>query len=367
MQWSGQQEQAIKAVQEWLKDDSNKLFYLAGYAGTGKTTLAKEIASGVSRVLYGAFTGKAASVMRRKGCARASTIHSMIYAIEDDTVEQPQFVLNRESEVRDAKLVIIDECSMIDEVMSKDLMSFGTKILVIGDPAQLPPISGAGFFTGGEPNIMLTEIHRQAQDNPIINMSMKIRQGGKLDFGTYGTSRVITTEELQSEDVTSADQVIVGLNSTRHLYNQRIRSLLGHQTDTPIRGEKLVCLKNDRQAGVLNGTQWKVDTFKHLKHNILKMTITPADDEEEYFGKPKVVRVRNEFFFGNEKEIPWQEKKGTQEFTYGYALTCHKSQGSQYNNVVVFDESAKFRDQARAWAYTALTRAAERITWVQQK
>ena len=75
---------------------------------------------------------------------------------------------------------------MVDERLARDLLSFGTKVLVLGDPFQLPPVQGAGFFTAHEPDIMLTEIHRQAADNPIIRMSMEIREGGFLEHGRYG-------------------------------------------------------------------------------------------------------------------------------------------------------------------------------------
>ena len=79
------QDAALKAVAAWLKArpgsrGTPQVFRLFGYAGTGKTTLARHLAEGVDgRVVFGAFTGKAALVMRRKGCADASTIHSMIY------------------------------------------------------------------------------------------------------------------------------------------------------------------------------------------------------------------------------------------------------------------------------------------------
>ncbi len=182
--WSPQQELAIKEVRAWLREPSRQVFKLFGYAGTGKTTLANEMADGVGgKVLFGAFTGKASLVLRRKGCRNASTIHSMIYSFDEaNTGWEPRFILNPGSDVADAALVVIDECSRVDAELGKDLLSFGTKVLVLGDPAQLPPVKGAGFFTAGEPDFMLTEVHRQARDNPIIAMSMLIREGGRLDF-----------------------------------------------------------------------------------------------------------------------------------------------------------------------------------------
>ena len=188
MDWSKQQDAALKAVAEWLKRPEQQVFRLFGYAGTGKTTLARHVAEGIrGDVAYGAFTGKAALVMRSKGCEGASTIHSLIYrpkrksAEEEDEEESFSFAINRESMASKARLIVIDECSMVDEDLGRDLLSFGKKTLVLGDPAQLPPVKGGGYFTETEPDVMLTEVHRQAAGNPIVRMSMDIREGRTLD------------------------------------------------------------------------------------------------------------------------------------------------------------------------------------------
>ena len=176
MEWSPQQDAALQAVSLWLKRGAPQVFRLFGYAGSGKTTLARAIAEAQDgEVLFGAFTGKAALVMRTKGCRDARTIHSMIYRTKETDSEEPLFVLNEESPAAKAELIIIDECSMVDAELGRDLLSFGKPVLVLGDPAQLPPIKGAGFFTEAEPDAMLTEVHRQAADNPIIRLSMTIR------------------------------------------------------------------------------------------------------------------------------------------------------------------------------------------------
>src|SRR5688500_11043036 len=189
MNLSPQQDAALLAVSRWMKSCRPPVFRLFGYAGTGKTTLARKIAENVEGdVLFAAFTGKAAQVMRNKGCPGARTIHSLIYRPRGEKPEketgelQPAFALNRTSEVRKAKLVVIDECSMVDQKLGLDLLSFGTPILVLGDPGQLPPVKngegGGGFFTERAPDVMLTEVHRQAMDNPIIALAGKVREGG---------------------------------------------------------------------------------------------------------------------------------------------------------------------------------------------
>jgi ATP-dependent exoDNAse (exonuclease V) alpha subunit len=95
----------------------------------GKTTLAKHIAEGVDgEVVFGAYTGKAALVLRSRGCTDASTIHSLIYRSREGDENGPQFVLNRSSSAAKADLIIIDECSMVDEELGRDLLSFGRPV-----------------------------------------------------------------------------------------------------------------------------------------------------------------------------------------------------------------------------------------------
>lgn len=377
--WSPQQDNALKAVAEWLKtqrggrrhwNTDRQVFRLFGYAGTGKTTLAKEFAAGVEGdVLFGAFTGKAAHVLHRKGCHGARTIHSLIYRVEENSVsENPRFILDQDSPVADASLVIIDEVSMVDEDLGRDLLSFGTPILVLGDPAQLPPVKGEGYFTAAKPDVMLTEVHRQAKESPIIHLATTIREGGALVPGAYGDSRVIERVDLNSDMVLAADQVLVGMNKTRILYNNRIRALKGIEGIYPKVGEKLICLRNDREKRLLNGSLWTVGqvrkrTMKDEAASVIRLAVRPDDAPGDAKGVD--VKVRDEFWLGQEAALTWPEKRGTDEFTFGYALTCHKSQGSQWDSVMVFDEAGFLRDDAWRWRYTAITRAAEKVTVVQ--
>lgn len=364
MTWSPQQERAIADVRTWIKDPAApQVFRLFGYAGTGKTTLAKHLADDVKgKVLYGAFTGKASLVLRRKGCANASTIHSMIYSVEESEKQwEPKFRLNPLSQVRDAKLVVIDECSMVGEEIGRDLLSFGTKVLVLGDPAQLPPVKDAGFFTEHTPDVMLTEVHRQAAENPIIRMSMDVREGRRLRHGSYGSSKVIPRAEVDQSEVIAADQVLVGLNRSRITYNDRLRDLKGLPEREPVPGDKLVCLRNNREKKLLNGGLWQVEEITEMKPIGVKMLVTSEDSPER---KATEVYVRHEFFRGTYDSLSWEQRRYSDEFTFGYALTVHKSQGSQWDNVYLFDESGGFREHRERWLYTGLTRAAERVTVV---
>ncbi len=363
MAWSPQQDAALKAVSAWLKAGDRPVFRLFGYAGTGKTTLAKQIAEDASgEVAFGAFTGKAALVLKSKGCRGASTIHSMIYRTQGDEEEEtPSFVLNKKAAANDADLIIIDECSMVDEDLGRDLLSFGKPVLVLGDTAQLPPVKSGGFFTDAEPDVMLTEVHRQAADNPIIRMSMTVREGGRLALGDYGDSRVIRRAEIEAPRVMQSDQVLVGINKTRRAYNGRMRTLLGHAGDKPEIGEKLVCLRNDKKKGLLNGGTWIVTALHADRGAKYSFSVRP---EEEGKRKPVRVAVLPAFFEGRDEEIPFIQKRDSDQFDYGYALTVHKAQGSQWDDVVLFDESFAFREHSARWLYTGLTRAAKTVTVV---
>lgn len=364
MEWNTQQAAAIDAVGKWLADrKAPQVLRLFGWAGTGKTTLARHIA-GLSddKTLFAAFAGKAAQVLRNKGCYGASTIHGLIYkAVEDKDTGKVEYKLNQQSDILTAGLVVIDECSMVGPDLGADLLSFGTKVLVLGDPFQLPPVNGQGFFTDAEPDIMLTDIRRQAADNPIIRMSMDVREGRGLDVGHYGESRVIRLGDVSRDDlgteVLAADQVLVGRNRTRRTSNWRIRQMKGLPERAPIKGDRLVCLKNNRTKGLLNGGMWTVDRSSCNGSTAL-MRVDSADDT---MVKGIDVVVPMEFFRGEESSLDWKARKKIDEFDYGYAITCHKAQGSQWDNVLIFDESSAFQENAARWTYTAVTRAAERV------
>ncbi|MEM0900034.1 MAG: ATP-dependent RecD-like DNA helicase [Pseudomonadota bacterium] len=375
MKFSPEQDDALVAVDRWLDGDNSQVFRLFGYAGTGKTTLARHFAEGVDGdVQFAAFTGKAAQVMRSKGASNAKTIHSLIYRprgeeeVEDEVTGKkgmaPMFSVNRQSDIAKAKLIIVDECSMVDEDLGRDLLSFGVPVLVLGDPGQLPPVSGGGFFTDADPDFLLTEIHRQAAENPIIKLAMDVREGKEIMHGDYGeTARVISKKEIETETVNNADQVLVGINRTRRRYNQRLRELKGFTAAYPQAGDKLVCLRNDPAKGLLNGSLWRVSTSsKKNSKPAVSLLVAPDDgDADRGLAKIKVLKAA---FDSPDEDIPWQLKKRFDDFDYGYALTTHKAQGSQWDNVVLFDESFAFRDMRERWLYTAITRAAETLVIV---
>ena len=407
------QGQAKDEVLRWYSDPHSKqTFYFAGFGGTGKSTCVEHIVSEIEgKILFAAFTGKAASVMRRKGCEGATTIHKLAYLhagdpptreqveklrteikrlyglndpnstkIADKLVEElkrkeiesgrkgPRFSLNLDSEIKHAKLVVIDECSFVDERVGQDLESFGTKLLVLGDPAQLPPVYGQGYFTSREPDVFLDEILRQELDNPIRQICEKARRGEPLHCGKYGDSEILRRGDPSVQDrVLAADIVIVGRNRTRHATNHKIRRLLGRaDSPAPVVGDRVVCLRNDHELGLLNGTQWQVERcLPDLDNLTAKMEILSIDDED----RTNVIECDTwlHHFMAREDELNGIDgRKRRAELDYGNAITCHRSQGSEWPNVLVFDEASAFGSNALRWRYTAFSRASKQLTIVQE-
>ncbi len=369
------QQYAFARVTTWLENPNKaQVFRLFGYAGTGKTTLATHIArtTEASYVLFGAFTGKAALVLSNKLqnaglSSRATTIHRLIYIpILDEETGEVAFMLNKDSDLHYADLLIIDEVSMVSRKIAQDLESFGVPILVIGDPAQLPPVKGMEHYIGEKPDVLLTKIHRQDHGNPILEIADRVRRGLPMPArGDHGdTVRVMAPHDLTVAVLLDADIRLVGKNSTRHLLNDQIRALLGFSGDIPCPAERVVCLRNcyDFHVELYNGSLWTVlssekraANFKDWNYTVVEMEICNEHDEVV------TVVVPVEFFAGLEEDVPVPVREHHQQFAFGYALTTHKSQGSEWGKVLLFDQPVGHFSR---WRYTAVTRAAQSLVIV---
>jgi exodeoxyribonuclease V len=130
----------------------------------------------------------------------------------------------------------------------------------------------------------------------------------------------------------------------------------------PEAGETLVCLRNDRKRGLLNGSLWQVERTRKPRKGLLRYTLSPDDAET---GKARtVVSINPAFFDGTADALALAERRRSDEFDYGYVLTVHKAQGSQWDAVMLFDESFAFRENRARWLYTGITRAATKLTVV---
>jgi exodeoxyribonuclease-5 len=356
-----EQQEGSQRIQEWYKTRHTPIYRLGGFAGTGKTTLIKHV---IKEGKYGnvaccAFTGKAASVLTRKGVS-ASTIHSLIYGLDEDAkTREPIFYLKSKGEL-DLDLIIVDEASMISTELYEDLTSFDIPILFVGDPGQLEPV-GDNPNLMKEPDFTLQTIHRQALDSPIISLANTIRTipGYRPAlFGSKPPALYFKDKKFSAEDLLLPDQLICAKNKTREMVNNKVRSIKGYNLNDGIHvGEKLICVRNNRTLGFYNG-----QTFTILEIVNERVDHFECKVENENGGKSTVLIWAEPFFREIDKTVDRCPKEFLQ-CEFGYCITCHKSQGSEWPNVTVVYEfmPAHIWDMAR-WGYTAVTRASSKLT-----
>lgn len=389
MELSPDQQTALDGVKAWLLTDRPTLT-LGGYAGTGKTTvIAKLLADlGEENVSVCAFTGKAASVLRNKGVP-ASTMHSLIYQPEKwcDTCERISETIGkggrtcaecekptvRTKFVRvpfaDIPFVIVDEASMLNMNHVVDLEELVPKVLYVGDHGQLEPI-GRDPGIMRNPELRLEKIHRQAEKSPIINFAHHVRLqrspqawpekaavdywNAKLDAGGVKVRNGLRPSGTM---LNQADVVLCGYNNTRVAVNRALRRLRGFTDDLPEPGERLICLQNDSELGLFNGLLVTVlnRTVKKFRYG------HPSYDLVDDMGKEYFNVQMNADQFGQEKKLD-RTRKGLGVFDFGYCMTVHKSQGSEWGKVAVLEQIAGSWESAR-WRYTAATRASEQLEW----
>ncbi len=413
---SQQQAAAIAAIEDWFRRRTRdqQVFRLFGYAGTGKTTITRHAigelglepmdrTGGSGGVLYAAFTGKAALVMTRKGTP-ASTIHSLIYKVSEATPEeiervtrelgslrgglramgpaersfaetqirrlelrladihQPRFILNEQSLVRDADLIVLDEVSMVGAEMASDLLAFGKPILVLGDPGQLPPIKGDGAFTDADPDVMLTDIHRQAETSAIIRLATLARQSVPIPYGEHDDFVwKMRRSDISPHQFLKGGQVICGRNATRLFLNTAMKQAAGFPDAYPRGlGEKIICLKNRHDLGLVNGMFLDLSDIRDESPLAFSATVR-TEDGTSVPGRQWFYKGHFDDHVASDAERlrrDWRDVRGLVESVWGYAITCHKAQGSQWENVIVYDDGLGRTAEDRArWLYTAITRA----------
>lgn len=434
LELSQQQGEGVKAFGAWFREQRFSLdtdipfFLMGGYAGTGKSSilpnLIQETGLDLSRIAIVAPTGKAVNVIRKKLAAQGlgalvpSTIHSAIYRYKpvpieslEDRVEtlklqveraiaangspdrelketyrlaqmdleraydsaNPKFQLNVDSNIRNTQLVIVDEASMVGEEIAADLRSFGRPVLAIGDPGQLQPVNASPGFFHRAPDVFLTEVHRQAKDNPILWFATLLRQGESIPMGHHDERLKVVRprEDRDTYDMERDIQVICGTNRTRWEINRQSRALCGFGATGPVRGELMICTNNSKKImGLVNGGMMLVEKdVGELVSGDTYYPVTARDESGTVHNFIAVQSILEENYLGKDgspadKRDIYRAKGKCEHLDWAYAITAHKSQGSQWDDVVVHDESEVFREERNKWAYTAATRAAERLTWV---
>lgn len=395
------QKAADKKINDWFFRGTKQVFVLSGYAGTGKTALLKHTVRetlNLDDTYSAAFvtpTGKAATVLIKNG-VQACTVHRLIY--QSQTVEQEVVVNGKKIKVerlvfrrREAidkaiKLIVIDEASMISDDILSDVLNFGVRVLLCGDNAQLPPVEGFNTHLTS-PDYTLTQIVRQQLDNPIIRLSQLARENKNILFGSYGDTAVVTysknfTGKSRERLLLKCDQIICGLNKTRVKINDDIRKLKGFD-GLPKDGDKLICTQNNWEQFI------DKDQRFNLVNGIIGTAVQPVYDRAAGMGFtqfipefldercPEVLPFDTGIFENGEYRYKHgdtfakfdENGEATDVFTlnrfeYGYCISCHKSQGSEFDNVVIYDESFAFKEDKNRWLYTALTRAKKKLILV---
>jgi exodeoxyribonuclease-5 len=262
---------------------------------------------------------------------------------------------------------------MIPVDMWELLLSHNVHVIALGDPGQLPPIDGESELLA-HPHVFLDEVVRQAQDSEIIRLSMDIRNGVSLK--PYKGNEVIIISKSQLNDFyfSGADQIIAAKNITRNDINWHCRKIkFGNDVPNyPIEGEKAICLKNywsvlsDSEDPLINGMIGELSGI-NFRHDVVNY----GDMMNGNFKIGDKNKFRQLFMdyklFAESKQTinsdNWMEFRGMAKpmlFDYAYCITCHKSQGSEFDKVLVFNEYMKSTDHKR-WLYTAATRAKKKL------
>jgi len=374
--FTSDQKEAVDLITEWYKNSSKQEFRLAGYAGTGKSSLISLLPFLLSKnankhvsIKYGAYTGKAAKVLNDKNIP-ATTIHSMIYDAsvflnEETGLLEHHYTLKQSV---GADLIIIDEASMVSSEIYKDLKSFGKKILFVGDSGQLPPIdSELNLMDEKGIDFTLQKIHRQAEGSNIIRLSVAIRHGDNIaDHQTDSTAKM-RFDQFDKQNYLNFDQLITGKNIDRVAYNKLIREMRGFKNEHPQLGDKMIFLRNNKTCGVLNGQQIVVTGVKEIKNGYFIHYV----DLDNTKGGEACNKIWYKCINNPEPTNRIRFEKGEYspnllQCDFAYCVSCHKYQGSQAHSILLLDDKfgAWDPDLRRRWLYTAVTRAQERLVWL---
>ena len=370
-----------------------KYTVIAGYAGTGKSTLVRYIIDALNveegRVCYCAFTGKAAEVLKKKGNKNVATLHRLLY----EHIPRPAGGFFRKPKpFIDYDVIVVDEVSMAPKSLMELLFKHKVYVICLGDPFQLPPIDkDEDNHLLDNPHIFLDEIMRQEEDSEIIQLTMKIRNQESIDYFNGNEIKIIPYSDLNTGVLQWGDQILTATNAKRRAINNQMRALQG-RTGEPVDGDKIICLRNYWDDSSLNGDAlingtigilqnsfrtWR-EIPRFIQNDIRKFDVLVGDlvvpETNDVY---EMTEMDRQMIITGEKCCDWRlsyklgklrPKYGEivpKEFTYAYAITTHKSQGSEWDKVVVLEENFPFdKNEHARWLYTACTRASEKLVLV---
>lgn len=391
MELTNKQQEGLKEAITRHKNNE-KYITISGYAGTGKSTLVHFIIDALDvdrdKVAYATFTGKAVEVLRKKGNKNAMTLHKLLY----DSFPRPGGGFFRKpKQYLEYKVVVVDECSMVPKSMIDMLLSHKIFVVFLGDPGQLPMIDKKeSHDLLLHPHVFLDEVMRQAAESEIIQLTMKIREGEDIPYMKGKDVIIIPKKDFVTGHLLWADAVICATNATRHGLNKQMRELLGFEGELQ-ENEKIICKRNywedlnEDGDALVNGTIGTVkniyDSFimipSYIKNDRHRIPIIGCDIIPEAGREFSGINIDKDFLLHEAPCVDWRisyrigqlrNKIGDilpRQITYGYALTCHAAQGSEWDKVTVIEESFPFDvKEHQRWVYTAATRAAEKLVLV---
>lgn len=391
MELTKKQEEGLRVILERHKAHE-KYTVISGYAGTGKSTLVKFAIEALDvekhKVAYATYTGKAAEVLRKKGNDGAMTLHRLLY----ESIPKPGGGFFRKAKQQlEYTIIVVDEVSMVPKSMIDILLRHKVYVIFLGDPFQLPQIDkNETHDLLDHPHVFLDEVMRQAAESEIIQMTMKIRNQEPITYHKGNEVMVIPYSELVDGCYDWADQIIAATNSKRKAVNDYVRKMRGY-SGLPQEGERMICLRNywddisitgeslvNGTTGIIHnpteGFQTIPPFIKADKRKMETINCTfEADNDSFFYG----VEIDKHMIQTGEKCIDWRTSYALgkirnqigdivpREFDFGYCITCHKSQGSQWPKVLVLEESFPFDKTEHArWLYTACTRPEEKLVLV---
>lgn len=356
-----EQAAVLARIEAWIADPSPSLarprqLTLGGYAGVGKSTLLMTLITDqrLATTAVLSFTGKAVSVLRRKGLRGARTVHSFLYIPVQAPGGGVTFHRRPREDFGAVQLIVVDEAQTLNDELYNDLRDLQIPTLYVGDMGQLEPI-GSNPRLMANPDLRLVTVHRQAEASPIIRLSKAFRTGddsgaveevpGELEFGEYGDVQDLIYRG-------AVDQVVCGYNATRHRLNQAARDGRGFSGPVPVVGERLVCRQNNKQYGVFNGMMAQVVSVRVEPGARYGITFRTED------GKLLKDVPVSALQFGQDKLEYEKTTKALTYWDFGYAVTAHSAMGSEWDRVAVVEQIHEDWDWKR-WSYTAATRAAK--------
>ncbi len=388
-----EQKRVASAITNFVFKNDRQFIAISGYAGTGKTTVMGYAAAHIIsvrpniRIAYCAPTGKAASVLEGKllqfgalnDKSSVNTIHGHIYKLVDKTAGRLSWKLKSNELPYD--LFVVDEASMVTDRIFHDLLSLCAPLIFIGDPGQLPPVNEKPFKPLVKTAYRLETVHRQALENPIIAVATAVRLGEAVPFGHKGDSFLkihkknpdtpgvvqMFVDKLQENNT----MVLCGINKTRISLNKSLRSKLGYSGKVPQAGEHLLCLRNDKQLRLYNGQIFTVrESYGYCdKKCCYSVRLDNGEKVVAYSGAlntesrdiSRKMAMDAEDLYDVMEGNPFQEEPAL--FDYGYACSVHKAQGSEWDNVLLYDERTAYMNDTEyaQWLYTGVTRAKNKL------